>query len=342
MTTDTLKRTAVSGGGMNTRRFQGGFWVEIAASALILALPAVIGSAYQLRLVQDVAIWSILALSLTLIFGFTGQISLGQAAFYAIGGYASSILQTALGIPAPISWFLAIALGMAAAYVISLPLLRIHGHFLALGTLALGLIVETLLVQLVPLTGGTDGILLPGATYLGEWVQARFPYIVMIFLVLAYWLVRNLTKRGVGRALFALRDDPAGAAALGVPVTRYKTLVFMIGGGLAAAAGVLYAHHTQVVTPDAFGFNTSIEVLLIVVIGGMSSRVGAIIGSAVIVFAPEWLQFLQDGENLVFGLIVLAILLFLPGGLVGGIRSLMRTVLRTRKGAANDNKEAKA
>lgn len=306
------------------------FWIEVAASILVLALPAMIGSAYQLRLLQDVAIWSILALSLTLIFGHTGQISLGQAAFYAVGGYASAILQTALGVPAPIAWVVAIALGMGVAFVVSFPLLRIHGHFLALGTLALGLIVETLLVQLVPLTGGHDGILLPGAVQLGSWVQARFPYIVVGFLLLAYWLVRNLTQGGMGRAFFALRDDPAGAAALGVPVTRYKTFVFMIGGGLAAAAGVLYAHHTQVVTPDAFGFGTSIEVLLIVVIGGMSSRFGAIVGAAVIVFLPESLQFLQEGRNLVFGILVLAILLFLPGGLVGGVRSFAKTIMRRR------------
>lgn len=308
-----------------------GFWVEIVASAIVILLPTFVGSAYTMRLLQDVAIWSILALSLTLVLGYTGQISLGQAAFYAVGAYTSVILQTALGIPAPIAWVGAIVLGMALAYLISVPLLRIHGHFLALGTLALGLIVETLLVQLAPITGGHDGIRIPGSQYLGEWVQLRFPYIVLGVLVAAYWLVRNLTQRSTGRAFFALRDDPAGAAALGIPVARYKTLVFMIGGGLAATAGVLYAHHTQVVTPDSFGFDTSIEVLLIVIIGGMSSRIGAIIGAAVIVFFPEWLVFLAEAENLVFGLVVLAILLFLPGGIVGGIRSLMSGVVRRRE-----------
>lgn len=298
------------------------FWIELGVSVFVLLLPTIVSSPYTMRLLQDVAIWSILALSLTLVLGYTGQISLGQAAFYAVGAYTSVILQTALGVPAPLAWVFAIALGMALAFVISVPLLRIHGHFLALGTLALGLIVETLLVQLAPLTGGHDGIRIPGVEYLGEWVQLRFPYIVLGALVLAYWLVRNLTQRSAGRAFFALRDDPAGAAALGIPVARYKTQVFMIGGGLAATAGVLYAHHTQVVTPDSFGFNTSIEVLLIVIIGGMSSRVGAILGAVVIVFFPEWLVFLEQAENLVFGLIVLALLLFLPGGIVGGIRSL--------------------
>jgi len=314
-------------------------WIELAVSIVVILLPSFVGSAYMMRLLQDVAIWSILALSLTLVLGYTGQISLGQAAFYAVGAYASVILQTRLGVPAPLAWVGAVVLGMGLAYVISVPLLRIHGHFLALGTLALGLIVETLLVQLAPLTGGHDGIRIPGVQYLGDWVQLRFPYIVLGVLVLAYWLVRNLTQRSVGRSLFAVRDDPAGAAALGIPVARYKTLVFMIGGGLAATAGVLYAHHTQVVTPDSFGFDTSIQVLLIVIIGGMASRVGAIVGAVVVVFFPEWLVFLEKSENLVFGLVVLAILLFLPGGIVGGIRSLIDAVTRRRsaseKGAAS-------
>jgi len=306
------------------------FSAEIVASIVVILLPAIVPSAYQLRLLQDVAIWGVLALSLTLVLGYTGQISLGQAAFYAVGAYTAVILQTALGVPAPLAWIAAILLGMALAYAVSLPLLRIHGHFLALGTLALGLIVETLLVQLAPITGGHDGIRIPGSVYLGEWVQLRFPYIVLGVLVASYWLVRNLTQRSAGRAFLALRDDPAGAAALGIPVARYKTTVFMIGGGLAATAGVLYAHHTQVVTPETFGFATSIEVLLIVVIGGMSSRIGAVLGAAVVVFFPEWLEFLQEAENLVFGLLVLAILLFLPGGIVGGLRNLVRR-LRPRR-----------
>jgi len=295
---------------------------ELAGTVVVLLAPGLLTNAYHLRLAQDVAILAILALGLTLIFGYTGQISLGQAAFYAVGGYGSAIVQTKLGVPAPLAWLFAIALGMAAAYVISLPLLRIHGHFLALGTLALGLIVETMLVQLVPLTGGHDGIRLPSVVYLGEWVSARFPYVVAIFLVIAYWLVRNLTSRSVGRSFLALRDDPQGAEALGIPVTRYKTFAFTMGGGLAAAAGVLYAHHTQVVTPEVFGFSTSIQVLLVVVIGGMTSRFGALIGAAVVVLLPESLQFLEESENLVFGSLVLAALLFLPSGLVGGLSSL--------------------
>ena len=305
------------------------FWLELAATAAIVLLPALLsGTPYLMRLVLDVAVLSVLALSLTLIFGFTGQISLGQAAFYAIGAYTSAILQTKLGVPFLMAWIVAVVLTMLIAWLISLPLLRIHGHFLALGTLALGLIVSTLLVHLVDLTGGTSGILIPKATYIPV-LKDVFPYVILAFFALAYWLVRNLTKRSLGRALVALRDDPAGAAALGVPVMRYKTVVFAIGGGLAATAGILYGHHAQVITPEVFGFSASLEVLLVVVIGGMSNRFGAILGALLVTLMPEWLKsFLSEGDNLAYGLLVLFVLLFLPGGIVGGLRSLWALLTR--------------
>lgn len=313
------------------------FLIEIGATALVLLLPILLsGSPYILRIVQDVAIWSILALSLTLIFGFTGQISLGQAVFFALGAYGSAVLQTKLGVPFPIAWIVAVLLAMLVAYLVALPLLRIHGHFLALGTLALGLIVSTLLVQMRDITNGYDGILMPGMLVLGQWLFQNFAYVILGFLALSYWMVRNLTSRGIGRALFALRDDPAGAAALGIPVTRYKVLAFMIGGGLAGLAGVLYAHHSQVITPEAFTFDASIHVLLIVVIGGMSSRLGAILGAAIVVALPEVLHALEEPKNLIFALVVLAILLFMPGGIVGGVQQLWRRAaafISRRKGA---------
>ncbi len=302
-----------------------GFRVELVATIVVLMLPLLLsGSPYILRIALDVAIWSILAFSLTLIFGYTGQISLGQAVFFAIGAYGAAILQTKLGLPFPVAWIAAVVISMVVAFLVALPLLRIHGHFLALGTLALGLILTTLLVQMRDITNGYDGVLLPAFTYLGPWLSKNFAFVILGFLMLSYWLVRNLTNRGVGRALFALRDDPAGAAALGIPVTRFKVLIFTIGGGLAALAGLLYAHHSQVITPEAFTFDSSIHVLLIVVIGGMSSRVGAILGSAVVIVLPEMLHSLEGPKNLIFALIVLAILLFLPGGLVGGIQQLWR------------------
>lgn len=308
--------------------------VEVLASIVVLLLPAVMTNPYHLRVVEDVAIFTLLALGLNLIFGFTGQISLGHAAFYAVGGYSAAVLQVRFDVPLLLSWVSAVALGMFVAWLLSFPLSRLHGHYLALGTLALGLIVETLLVQQVSLTGGHDGTLLPASSTLGPWMSIRFPYVVLAAAVIGYWLVRNLTSGSVGRALRALRDDPAGAAALGVEVSRYKTIVFVIAGGMAAAAGVLYAHHAQVVTPEVFSFHTSVQVLLMVVIGGMASRFGSVLGAAMVVVLPEAMNFLNDAKNLTFALLVLTVLLFLPGGLAGLPRAVRDAVRRRRSGVA--------
>jgi len=302
------------------------FALEIAGTVVVLLLPILLsGSPLALRLALNIAILAVLSLSLTLIFGFTGQISLGQAAFYAVGAYVSAALQVNLGVPFPVAWLVAIVMSMLVAYLVSLPLLRISGHFLALGTLALGLIAYVILVQWLPVTGGTSGILIPLGTYVPVFATT-FPFVIVVTFCLAYWLVRNLSRRSLGRALFALRDDPAGAAALGIPVTRYKTIVFAVGGGLAGAAGILYSHYVQVITPEVFAFDHSMEVLLVVVIGGMSSRFGAILGSAVVILIPQWLAFLQEGRNIVYGVLVLVVLLFLPGGIAGGLTSLGRLV----------------
>jgi branched-chain amino acid transport system permease protein len=256
-----------------------------------------------------------------------------------MGAYASAIVQVQFGIPFWAAWIFAILVTMLIAWIISLPLLRMSGHFLALGTLALGLIVETLLVQFVDITGGQSGILLPRATLVAP-LNSVFPFVIVTGFLLAYWLVRNLTERSLGRSFLALRDDPAGAAALGIPVAGYKSLVFAIGGGLAALAGILYSHQFQVITPEVFGFHTSLEVLIVVVIGGMSSRYGAVLGALVVTLLPEWLNFLPiaEVENLAYGVLVLVCLLFLPGGFVGGIQSLSRSVRKAIGGKGEVSK----
>ena len=173
------------------------FITEIVLSVIVLLLPMILsGSPYVLRIALDVAIWSILAFSLTLIFGFTGQISLGQAVFFALGAYGAAVLQTKVGMPFPVAWILAVLLAMAVAFLVALPLLRIHGHFLALGTLALGLILTTLLVQMRDITNGYDGVLMPAFTTLGPELAKNFPFVILAFFLLAYWMVRNLTSRG--------------------------------------------------------------------------------------------------------------------------------------------------
>lgn len=307
-----------------------GFGVEIALSIVVLALPGLIPNAYYLRILQDIAIFSLLAIGLNLVFGYTGQISLGHAAFYALGAYGSAILEGKASLSPVIAWPLAVLVGMGIAWAISFPVLRLQGHYLALATLAFGLIVATLLAQGGAFTGGHDGIIVPVAARLGEFVSARLAYIVVGTAVVAYWMVRNLTGSSVGRALRSLRDDPDAAAALGIPVARYRIASFVMAAALASVAGILYAHVAQVVTPEVFGFSTSIQILLMVVIGGMGHRLGGVVGAAAVILIPEFLYGLAGAKNITFGLVVLLLLLFLPRGLMGIPTHVRRLTRRGR------------
>jgi branched-chain amino acid transport system permease protein len=306
------------------------FWIEIAISVGIIALPGLLSSAYQVRILEDIAIFALLAMGLNLAFGFTGQISLGHAAFYAVGAYGSAIMETRLGWPIYVSWPLAVGIGMLLALLISLPVMRLTGHYLAMATLAFGLIMETVLSQGGQLTGGHDGIIVPVSQLLGDGLQDRFAYVVVIVAVLAYWLLRNLTGSSVGRSLRALRDDPDGAASLGIPVARYRTSAVVVAGGLAAIAGVFYAHVAQVITPEVFGFHTSIQILMMVVIGGMGHRLGGVLGAILVLMLPELLYGLDEFRNLAFGVLVLAVLIFLPRG-IAGLPGTLQSAFRRRR-----------
>ncbi|PJJ55609.1 branched-chain amino acid ABC transporter permease [Compostimonas suwonensis] len=321
---------------LSLARTRAQFWVEVALSVVIVSLPGLLQSAYYIRILEDIAVFGLLAMGLNLVFGYTGQISLGQAAFYALGSYGSVILETQLGVPVYLAWPLAIAFCMAVAWIISFPVLRLKGHYLALATLAFGLIVETLIGQGGTLTGGHDGLIVPVQSVLGEFLTSRFPYIVVGVAVLAYWLLRNLTNYSVGRALRSLRDDPDAAAALGVPVSRYRTASFVLAAGLSAIAGIFYAHVAQVVTPEVFSFDTSIQILLMVIIGGMGHRLGGVIGAVVVLLLPEFLYGLNTAKSLVFAIIVLIVLLFMPQGIAGLPRQISSWWRRTRRPVAKE------
>lgn len=305
-------------------------WIEIAVSLSIILLPALLTSAYQVRMLENIAIFSLLAIGLNLAFGFTGQISLGHAAFYAVGAYGSAILETRFGLPAIIAWPSAIVLGMLLALLISLPVMRLVGHYLAMATLAFGLIVEMLLSHGGAVTGGHDGIIIPVTDVMGQALQDRFVYVLVAVAVLAYWLLRNLTESSVGRSLRALRDDPDGAASLGVPVASYRTLVVVVAGGLAATAGVFYAHVAEVITPEVFTVHTSIQILMMVILGGMGHRLGGVFGAAAVLIIPELLYGLDEYRNITFAFLVLAVLIFLPRGITGLPDALRRLYHRLR------------
>lgn len=293
---------------------------------VILCLPLVLPNKFYYDVAIKTALNAIVCVGLNLLIGYAGQISLGHAGFFALGAYASAILT------ARYQWngFAALLAGAVAvgllAFVIARPVLRLRGHYLAMATLGLGIIIAIVINREIPLTGGPDGMTVP-ALRLGEWRLTGTTVWYWISggaLVLAVWLSLNLIDSGVGRALRALHGSDVAAQTLGVDTVRYKVLVFVVSAVFASVAGSLFAHAERFVTPTEAGFLRSIEFVTMVVLGGMASTFGSVIGAVLLTILPQVLAAFQDYRNLIFGAILIAVMVFMPRGLVPTLASLFR------------------
>ncbi len=294
---------------------------------LLLVWPVIENNPYNLGLSNLIAIYAMVVLGLNLFIGYAGQISLGHAAFFAIGAYGSAIGTATLGLPA---WPVMILVALAVAFIalaVGLPALKLSGHYLAMATLGFNIVVYTLLVQWDTVTGGPSGF--AGIPYLsiGPLVfdsEIRFHYLIWSFTMIALLLCLNLVRSGAGRGLAALAEDETAAAALGVDVRRSKVKVFILSAVLASVAGSLFAHSYAFVSPDSFSIFVSVDFVIMVVVGGMGSIWGTLLGAALITLLPEWIEALDTYKDIIHGLILVLILLFLPQGLVTGIVDMVR------------------
>ncbi len=289
---------------------------------LVLAVvPLVLPSPFHLRVATLVWINATAALGLALLIGLAGQVSLGHAGFMGIGAYATALGPKHLGLD-PLS---SMALGIFAAALLALlvgrPILRLKGHYLAVATLGLGILVHLVIVSEVPVTGGPDGIQLPHVELLGRRVTGPelWYWITGTGVVLAAWLALNLEDSSTGRALRALHDSEIAASVVGVDVARHKLVVFVIAAVYAALAGGLFALFNRFVTPDVAGFLRSIELVTMVVIGGMGSILGAVVGAALLTVLPQALTVFHEYEHAVLGLLIVLFMVFLRQGIVPGL-----------------------
>jgi branched-chain amino acid transport system permease protein len=305
-------------------------WLALAAAAAILAaLPWLVTSRYVLGTLVFVALNGMAALALSLVMGFAGQVSLGQAAFCAIGAYTSAVLTTAGGWNGWLALAAAVAAGGLAALLVGLPILRLSGLLLAMASLGFGIIVYYVLVNWAAVTGGPSGLTgIPGLAIGGFAfdTDARMLWLAGGSLLLVLGLAGNLIDSRVGRALRAIHGSEPAAAAAGIDVTAFKLGVFTLAGAITALAGALYAHYLRFINPSPFGFTYSVELVLMVVLGGVASLGGAVLGAAAVVVLVEVLRALSplvavahgaaEYEIVVFGLVLMALMVFLPGGLV--------------------------
>jgi branched-chain amino acid transport system permease protein len=267
---------------------------------------------------------AIVCVGLNLLIGYAGQISLGHAAFYALGAYGSALLAVKAQWPVWLSMPAAVAAVGLLAWLVGRPTLRLKGHTLAMATLGLGVIASIVLTNEDRLTGGPDGMAVPPLVLAGLSItgEARWYAISAVALWLAVWLALNLIDSPVGRALRALHGSEVAAQTLGIDAARWKLRVFVISALFAAVAGVLTAHYALFITPAKAGFLHSVELVIMVVFGGMASTYGAVFGAAVLTLLPQLMTALKDYEMMVFGAVLIATMVFFPRGVVPTVARL--------------------
>lgn len=275
-------------------------------------------NSYFINILVVAGIYVILTLGLNLTTGFAGQVSLGHAAFYAIGAYTAAILSVKFGfsiwLTLPISALITWVMGA----ILGLPSLRVKEDFLAVVTMGLGLIIQSLLLNL-KITGGPMGIgNIKPASILGyKFSMFSFFIFELIIIVILTFAMNRMVNSRFGRALIAIREDETVADTLGINTTRYKVLAFAIGAMYAGIAGTLFAHYFTYVSPDSFGFAESSIMLSMVVIGGLGSIKGSIIGAVILSITPELLRGLKDYRILIYGLLMVIMMRYRPKGLFG-------------------------
>jgi branched-chain amino acid transport system permease protein len=289
------------------------------AGAAAFAAGAVVLSDYTLYLVNLVAVTAILALGLTIVTGVAGQVSLAQAAVSAIGGYGAALLATGSGVPQWLGIPLAALGAGAVGYLLGFPALRLEGPYLALVTLGFTAIVQTVLVHWKTVTNGQLGLPVPPLVVAGRpLTSGRDLYLVIVPLTaLLFLATRRLLRSRVGRALDALRQSEVAARVLGVDPVHYKTLAFALSAFLGGIGGGLHALLTTFLSPDTFGIIESIYFLVVIVVGGIAAVPGPLLGSALLVLLPEMLGVFRQYQALVYGLLLLTFIVFVPRGLAG-------------------------
>ena len=302
--------------------------VTLLVVAALIVLPWVEPDKFALHILSLIAIASIAAMGLQVLLGYSGQLSIGQAAFYGIGAYTSALLTAKLGVPFPLAL---IGAGAAAAIasLLMVPITRLTGAYLAVATLGFSIIVFLFIQNEEWLTGGSYGFIgIPRAELFGY--ALRDPmwsyYLNVGVAAIVYFTFARIEGSRFGRAINAIRQDADAARASGVRVTLLKSECFVIAAFVAGLAGSLYAHEVRYLAPNDFTFWKSIEMLIMVVIGGVGSLAGAILGAAVVVGLPEYLRAIGDYRMLVFGAILIATMLFGEGGLAALLATLGRRV----------------
>lgn len=307
--------------------------IRAAVLAVLIALPLVQTNTYWVHVFGVALIGTILALGLQLLVGMTGLLSLGQGAFYGIGAYTAAILATSWDMPFPVSL---LAGGIVASFssLLLVPIVRLRGSSLAVATLGFSIIVHLVLLNEDWLTGGSIGLMgIPKPRLAGFPVgsEQAFYYVCLAIAAVVFIGLDRLTRSRFGRALKALSLDEEAAQANGISLVFYKSKCFLVAAFISGIAGALYAYHSRYLNPNDFTFGKSIEILIMVVVGGLGSLPGAALGAAIVVLLPEVLRASGEYRFIIFGLLVVVLMGIRKGGLAGLIARLGRRLVTRRQ-----------
>jgi branched-chain amino acid transport system permease protein len=287
-------------------------------TGLIILVGMVLPSGYYFRVGALVCISALAVVGLNLLLGYAGQVSLGHAGFVGIGAYAVAVLPTHHNVPIPVALLAGAVFSCLLALAIGRPILRLKGHFLAVATLGFGVLIAMVITNEVRWTGGPDGMAVKRLEVFGEPIRSpqAWYWIAGFTLVLGVAIAQNLLDSPTGRALRALHDSEVAARVAGVDIARMKVIVFAISAVYASVAGSYLALLNGHITPDAAGFLHSVELVTMVVLGGMGSLVGSIVGAAALTILPQVLTVFHEYEHLMLGCFIILIMIFLRDGIV--------------------------
>jgi branched-chain amino acid transport system permease protein len=305
-------------------------WLAGFLAVLVLA-PPLMGNNYYLTVLTMCCLNAMIAVGLNLLVGHAGQVSLGHAGFYGLAAYTTAVLSATLGVPVGLSMLTGVGLTSGLAALVGLPALKLRGHYLAMATLGFGIILSILFNETVGVTGGPSGFTgIPRLSLAGVEFTSDLSvyYLIIAVLGLVVWLAFNILHSRVGRALRALHTSEKAAQAVGIDIARYKLFIFVVSAAFAGLAGVLYAHYLTFIAPASFGFLFSVQLIVMVVLGGMTSIPGTITGAFFLTVLPEFLRAFDNIEVLLFGAILVLCMMYLPDGLAGGSYRLWRRLWR--------------
>jgi branched-chain amino acid transport system permease protein len=301
---------------------------------ILFVLLPFLSPAFTLHLINLTGIWIILALSLGLVLGYIGEISIGHAAFFGIGAY-SSVLLTMNG------WSFWAALPIAAlitscfGYLIGRVSLRVSGPYFAICTLAFGEIIKIILINWRSLSGGPDGIAgipaidslsLPFGIHLAFETKMQNYYLIFFFVAVTFLVFYRILHSRVGYAILSVRADPEYAEYIGIDAMKFKRLVFVLSTFFCGIAGCLFAHYVKFISPYSFTVTQSFDLIIMVLIGGSGTLVGPAVGAAILTFIPEFLHSIQEYRMVIYGLLLMIIIIFFPAGLYGFFSPAIKSV----------------